>query len=141
MNRKMLAVGMAIGLCLSALVCNADRHHYHQPPHRAPIIHRGPAPRPVLQIHRGPAPRPAPMPHHSHHHSSAWGRGGSNFWPGFVGGVIGSTIFSPPVVVTPPPPPPGPYARQMWIEGHYETQIVNGVYIQVWVPGRWVLVR
>ena len=136
MNRKMLAIGMTIGLCLSAL------GRLGPMPHPGP--HRGPAPRPVPQIHRGPAPRPAPMPHHPHHHhSSAWGRGGSNFWPGFVGGVvIGSTIFSPPVVVTPPPPPPpGPYARQMWIEGHYETQIVNGIYTQVWVPGRWVLVR
>ena len=106
MNRKMLAIGIAVGLCLSALG------------------------------------RPGPMPHHPHHHhNSAWGRGGSSFWPGFVGGVvIGSTIFSPPVVVT-PPPPPGPYARQVWIEGHYETQIVNGIYTQIWVPGRWVLAR
>lgn len=135
MNRKMLAIGMTIGLCLSTLGRPGPMPH--------PGPHRGPAPRPALQIHRGPAPRPAPMPHHPHHHNSAWGRGGSNFWPGFVGGVvIGSTIFSPPVVVTPPPPPPpGPYARQMWIEGHYETQIVNGIYTQVWVPGRWVLVR
>ena len=113
---------------------------HHRGP--APQIHRGPTPRPAPQIHRGPALKPAPRPHHSHHHGSAWGRGGRNFWPGFVGGVIGSTIVSSPVVmVTPPPPPPGPYARQVWIEAHYETQIVNGIYTQVWVPGRWVIVR
>ena len=134
MNRKMLAIGMTIGLCLSAL------SHPGPMPHPGP--HRGPAPRPVPQIHRGPAPRPAPMPHHPHHHSSAWGRGGSNFWPGFVGGFVGSTLVRPSVVVIPPPPPPpGPYARQMWIEGHYEIQIVNGIYTQVWIPGRWVIVR
>ena len=123
MNRKMLAIVMTVGLCLSALG------------HPGPMPHPGP--------HRGPAPIPAPMPHHSHHHNSAWGRGGSNFWPGFVGGLIGSTIFSPSAVVAPPPPPPppGPYARQVWIEGHYETQIVNGICTQVWVPGRWVIVR
>ena len=132
MNGKMLAIGMTIGLCLSALGRPGPMPH--------PSPHRGPAPRPALQIHRGPAPRPAPMPHRPHHYGSAWGRGRSNFWPGFVGGVIGSTIFSPSVVVT-PPPPPGPYARQVWIEGHYETQIVNGIYTQVWVPGRWVIVR
>ena len=49
--------------------------------------------------------RPAPIRHH--HHGSVWGRGGSNFWPGFVGGVIGGVladaVVSPaPVVVTTP---------------------------------------
>ena len=39
--------------------------------------------------------------HHRHHHSY-WGRGGSNFWPGFAGGLVGSMIWRP----LPPPPPP-----------------------------------
>ena len=38
-----------------------------------------------------------------HHHHSAWGHGGSRFWPGFVGGVVGGlaySAFSDPVVVS-----------------------------------------
>lgn len=49
--------------------------------------------------------RPPPM----HHHHSFWGHGGSHFWPGFVGGVVGGalasrTVVTPaPVVVAPSP--------------------------------------
>ena len=35
------------------------------------------------------------MSHHHHHHYHGggwWGRGGRYFWPGFIGGVVGSTI-------------------------------------------------
>ena len=39
------------------------------------------------------------------HHHGGWGRGGCNFWPGFVGGLIGGTIahtvVSTPVVASP----------------------------------------
>ena len=44
---------------------------------------------------------PPPM-HHSHgfHHGhSVWGRGGCNFWPGFVGGVVGGLVYD--AVTTP----------------------------------------
>lgn len=30
--------------------------------------------------------------HHHHHHGGWWGRGGRNFWPGFVGGVVGGAL-------------------------------------------------
>lgn len=50
-----------------------------------------------------------PPPHHGGHHGGFWGRGGCNFWPGFIGGVVGgvvaNTIVEPvvtrPVVVSP----------------------------------------
>ena len=52
--------------------------------------------------------------HYHHHHHGGWGRGGRNFWPGFVGGIVGGALYdavvSPapvvapaPVVVTPAP--------------------------------------
>ena len=58
----------------------------------------------------GPAPmhRPhyayhAPVVHyHRHHNHSFWGRGGSNFWPGFIGGIIGSTIVNTTPIVQRP---------------------------------------
>ncbi len=31
-----------------------------------------------------------------HHGGSFWGRGGRNFWPGFVGGVVGGALVSRP---------------------------------------------
>lgn len=89
-------------------------------------VHRGPAPRPAPQIHRGPAPRPAPMPHR-HNHYSTWGRGGSNFWPGFAGGVIGSAILRPPALIL-PPPPPRPHVFAVWVEPVVEMRPVYDVY-------------
>ena len=65
-------------------------HRYHRPP----PMHYGP------RMHYAPLP---PSPHHYHSHHSSWGRGGCNFWPGFLGGVAGSVIMS-----TLPPPPPAP---------------------------------
>ncbi len=41
----------------------------------------------------GPRPHHPPVVHHHHHHS-CWGRGGRNFWPGFVGGVVGGALAS-----------------------------------------------
>ena len=38
--------------------------------------------------HFGPGPG-----FHHHHHHSFWGRGGRNFWPGFVGGVVGGALY------------------------------------------------
>lgn len=40
-----------------------------------------------------------------HHHHGGWGRGGCNFWPGFVGGLVGgaivNSVVSTPVVASP----------------------------------------
>ena len=46
--------------------------------------------------------RHAPIVHH--HHGGGWGRGGCNFWPGFVGGLIGGAVTSAivePIVASP----------------------------------------
>lgn len=94
---------------------------------------------------RPPAPR--------HHHDSAWGRGGRNFWPGFVGGIVGGvvadTVLSPsrttvvttpvvttpvvttPVVVNPAPVVVTPAPVVVAPTPVYTTQ-------QVWVEGRYV---
>ena len=94
--------------------------------------------------------RPPPMMHHGpihHHHHSAWGRGGSHFWPGFVGGVVGGVVggaIAPaPVVVTSPTVVPAPvvtspvYSQQVWVPGGYTTTVVNGYVTRTWVPGHW----
>lgn len=102
--------------------------------------------------------RPAPIMHHGgyhhHHHYSTWGRGGSHFWPGFVGGVIGgaltssiyptTTVVTSPVVTTPvvttAPVVATPVytTQQVWVPGRYIDQVqVNGTVIRVWVAGHW----
>lgn len=114
---------------------------------------RGGGPRPVMG--------PGPGGHHGgghHHHGGGWGRGGRNFWPGFVGGVVGGalydavvgptvvapTVVAPaPVVVTPAPvvvtPPTPVYTTQnVWVEGRYVDQVgANGAVIRVWQPGHY----
>ena len=104
--------------------------------------------------------RPAPVHHHRHHHhGSVWGRGGSNFWPGFVGGVIGGVladaVVSPapvvvttpvvttpvvttPVVTTPVVSTPVYSTQNVWVEGRYVDQVQpNGTVLRVWQPGHY----
>ena len=93
--------------------------------------------------------RPPPMMHHGpihHHHHGVWGRGGSHFWPGFVGGfvggVVGGAIAPAPVVVSAPPqvvatPVVSTYPQRVWIPGMYTTTFVNGIPTRVWTPGHW----
>ena len=95
------------------------------------------------------------------HHGGGWGHGGANFWPGFVGGVVGglavSTIAPPPprtvlapapVVVTPAPvvvttptvvtPAPVSQMQNVWVEGRYIDQVQsNGSVLRVWQPGHY----
>ena len=129
--------------------------------------HHGGGPRPMMGGHHGGGPRPMmgghhgggphgggfrPAPHHpgGHHHGgSFWGRGGRNFWPGFVGGVIGGalvdTVVSPapvvvttPVVTTPVVTTPVVTTRNVWVEGCYVNQVLaNGTVIRVWQPGHY----
>jgi len=115
--------------------------------------------------HGGPrggfGPRVMHGPSHHHHHYSAWGRGGRNFWPGFVGGVVGGivsdaivrpapvvvspapVVVSQPVVVTQPVVAPvvatPVYATQsVWVEGRYMDQVQpNGTVLRVWQPGHY----
>ena len=113
---------------------------------------RGPGrPGPVVVRHAG----------HHHHHHSVWGRGGSHFWPNFVGGVVGGVIAdtilprpapvvvaSPvvaapvvapaPVVVQPAPVVVQPQPQTVWVEGRYVDQIQpNGTVVRGWQPGHY----
>ena len=100
--------------------------------------------------------RPAPIMHHGgyhHHYYSTWGRGGSHFWPGFVGGVVGgvltssiapspvvvtSPVVTAPVVTTPVYSTPVYTTQQVWVPGGYVDQIQpNGTVIRVWQPGHY----
>ena len=100
--------------------------------------------------------RPAPI-HHHHHGGSFWGRGGSNFWPGFVGGVVGASIVRPAVYTTPVVTPvvttpvittpvitapivstPVVTTQNVWVEGRYIDQVqANGTIVRVWQPGHY----
>ncbi len=102
---------------------------------------------------RGHRPPPPPRHHHGggpRHGGSWWGRGGRNFLPGFVGGVVGGALLgnrttyvapasvvvtSAPVVVAPTPV----YATQnVWVEGRYVDQVQpNGTVVRVWQPGHY----
>ena len=111
--------------------------------------------------HGGPRHCWGPRPHYYHHHHGGyWGPGGRNFWPGFVGGVIGgavaSTIIdtSPTVVVQQPAPTvvtqpvvvqqPAPVVVQQpaVVQQPVVVQQPAPVVVQqpqtVWVEGRYV---
>lgn len=99
---------------------------------------------PSRQMQPGPSPAPRrsspPRPKHD-----TWGKGGRNFWPGFVGGVIGAAVAPvppappvPAVVVTPPAPPPPPGRVRVWISGCYVDEVQpNGAVVRRWVPGHY----
>ena len=104
---------------------------------------------------RGGFSRPAPMMHHRpapppmhHYRNGGWGRGGSHFWPGFVGGVVGGVvtdaligprvIATPVVTTTPVVATPVCTTQQVWIPGGYVDQLQpNGTVIRVWQPGHY----
>ena len=102
----------------------------------------------------GPRPmmhhRPAPIMHHHHH--GGWGHGGRNFWPGFVGGVVGGVltdaiigprvittpVVTTPVYTTPVVATPVYTSQQVWIPGGYIDQIQpNGTVVRIWQPGHY----
>jgi len=142
MNSSKRAVVFAVAATLCAGVCLA------RPGGPGP---GGPGP-------GGPGPGPAP---HHRPHDGFWGRGGRNFWPGFIGGVIGGAVASrtvvepAPVVVTTPTVVTTPVVTQpvvvqsavvtpvtqvqnVWVEGRYVDQIqANGSVIRVWQPGHY----
>lgn len=103
----------------------------HRPmPHR-PAVHvtRPPMPyRPPVYHHKSPAPvHPRPI------HPPA--------------PLYGPRLLPPPRPVHPPIwttigltsvfLAPHYVQRQVWIEGHYETRVVNGIVTTVWVPGHY----
>ena len=91
---------------------------------------------PYHSIHRGGPP------HHYHHHS-VWGRGGSHFWPGFTGGLVGS-FLAPAVFHPTPPPPPVVLVNPVWVPPVYGVRPVHDGYGRVIryeqyvvTPGYW----
>ena len=110
----------------------------------------------VLALALGAFARPygpcfGPRFHHGpRYHGGFWGRGGCNFWPGFVGGVVGSALYdavtypryaSSPVVVQQPAPVvvQQPVTQSVWVEGRYVDQVqANGTVVRVWQPGHYV---
>lgn len=97
-----------------------------------------------------------------HHHGGWWGRGGRNFWPGFVGGVVGGALINhlttptvvttpvvttpvvttpvvtTPVVTAPVVTTPATTVQSVWVEGRYVDQVqANGTVVRVWVPGHY----
>ena len=103
----------------------------------------------------GPGMGHHPAPGGGHH--DGWGKGGRNFWPGFVGGIVGGAIshaMTPPpapvvvsqpaVVVTTPTVVTTPVVtqvtqtQQVWVPGAYVDQVqANGTVIRVWSPGHY----
>ncbi len=107
-----------------------------------------PVARPAFGGHHAPPPPPARP------HNSGWGRGGREFWPGFVGGVVGglaagavttpprtvTTVVTTPTIVTPVPVvvTPTPVVQNVWVEGRYVDQVQpNGTVLRVWQSGHY----
>ena len=144
---KAIKVITVLGAVLCAGVCMAR-------PHGGPHPGGGRGHGPVIRA-GGFGHRPPAVHHHrsSHSHSS-WGRGGRNFWPGFVGGVVGGlvydsitpapvvvatpTVVTTPVVTTPVVTTPVYTTQSVWVEGRYVDQVqANGTVIRVWQPGHY----
>lgn len=104
--------------------------------------------------------------HHHHRHSKAWGIGAGILGAGLIASTIydatrpASVVVTQPTVVTPAPvvvtPAPvvvssapvvvqqpvanGHYetrVQNVWVEGRYVDQVVNGVVQRVWQPGHY----
>lgn len=127
MNKKFVIAVFAVAVCAFGAQAR---------PHGGPGggFRRGPAP-----MHRV-GHRPPPPIHHHHGHG-VWGRGGSHFWPGFVGGVVGGAVMSS--IVAPAPvvvasPTVVTTTQNVWVEGRYVDQVQpNGVVVRVWQPGHY----
>ena len=146
MNNKKVIIAALIAVT-SAGMCRARPGHGGHRHHHAPVHHG----------HH----------HHHHHHHSGWGRGGRNFWPGFLGGVAAgivadsvinrptTVVTTTPVVVTPTVVTPAPVVvaqpapvvvtpapvyqtQNVWVEGRYVDQVqANGTVVRTWVPGHY----
>jgi hypothetical protein len=140
---KKLTIAVAIVMCVGAAFAR---------PHGGPHGRFGMGHRPPPMMHHVPA--------HYHHHS-VWGRGGSHFWPGFVGGVVGGivggaiapapvvvasptvvatpTVVSTPVVAAPVVAAPTYTTQQVWVPGRFIDQVQpNGTVVRVWQPGHYI---
>ena len=84
--------------------------------------------------------------HHHHRHSKAWGIGAGILGAGLIASTIYNATHPTPVVVTPAPVvvqqpvATGHYetrVQNVWVEGRYVDQVVNGVVQRVWQPGHY----
>ncbi|MGN0854067.1 MAG: hypothetical protein ACI4R9_00945 [Kiritimatiellia bacterium] len=137
---------MVVGAIFATTVCMAR-------PHGNPGGHGGPRPGPAAPMRHpgsGMGHRPSPPPPRHHRPGdSFWGRGGRNFWPGFVGGVVGGIVYdsiapapvvvaSPTVVASPVVATPVYTMQNVWVEGRYVDQVQpNGTIVRVWQPGHY----
>ena len=124
MNKKMVIAGATVfALALGAFA----RPHGFGPP-CGPRFHHGPR-----------------------YHGSFWGRGGCHFWPGLVGGVVGSALYdavtypryAAGVVVAPAPavvaaPAPVVVQQQPVVVQQQPVVVQQPVAQSVWVEGRYV---
>ena len=128
MNKKLIVV-FGVSLLAAGAFARPGGHHFGGHPGHHGFV----------------APR-----HHYHHGGGWWGRGGCHFWPGFVGGVVGTvvgnTLVAPretvvvqqPTVVTQPVVVQQPAVQTVWIEGRYVDQVqANGSVVRVWQPGHY----
>ena len=111
---------------------------------------------------RGVPPPPHHHAHHHHHHhrpSKAWGIGAGILGAGLIASTIydatrpAPVVITQPVVVTPAPVVVTPTSvvvqrpvatghyeksiQNVWVEGRYVDQVVNGVVQRVWQPGHY----
>ena len=109
--------------------------------------------------HRHAPPPPRHHHHHHHHHSKTHAIGAGILGAGLIASTIynatrpSTVVVSQPAVVTPAPvvvaPAPvvvqqpvstGHYetrVQNVWVEGRYVDQVVNGVVQRVWQPGHY----
>jgi hypothetical protein len=110
--------------------------------------------------HRHAPPPPRHHHHHHHHHSKTHAIGASILGAGLIASTIynatrpSTVVVTQPAVVTPAPvvvaPAPvvvqqpvvatGHYetrVQNVWVEGRYVDQVVNGVVQRVWQPGHY----
>ena len=106
-----------------------------------------------------PPPPPRHHHHHHHHHSKTHAIGAGILGAGLIASTIynatrpSTVVVTQPAVVTPAPvvvaPAPvvvqqpvatGHYetrVQNVWVEGRYVDQVVNGVVQRVWQPGHY----
>jgi len=142
-NKTKMTMVMAAAAVMCMGTCFARGHHGGPRGGYGPRVSHGPS-------------------HHHHHHYSTWGRGGRNFWPGFVGGFVGGmvseaivrpapvvvspapvvvqqpVVVSQPVVAAPVVATPVYTTQSVWVEGRYIDQVQsNGTILRVWQPGHY----
>ena len=142
----MKTLAIALTIAVASIFCSAAPHPGPRHTHRPPIHGYGPRVPPPRHhhLHRPPIHGYGPrVPPPRHHHPMP------SFVSGIVGGFLGSAIVeafrpNPPVVVAAPSPSPTVIVQspvvvpqQVWIEGKYEDQLVNGILVRRWIPGHW----